>query len=57
MKSTGIVRKIDNEGRLTLPKELRKSLGLTSSDFIEIYTKDNSIVIQKLKNKIIYNLI
>lgn len=52
MKATGIVRKLDHEGRFTLPKSLRKSLDIKESDLIEIYTENNAIVIRKVKKQL-----
>lgn len=40
MKSTGIVRQLDNLGRVVLPKELRKTNKLTQRDPVEIFTED-----------------
>lgn len=47
MKNTGIVRRIDPIGRVTLPKELRRSLDLPEGTPMEIYTEGNQIVLQK----------
>ncbi|MBQ1704219.1 MAG: AbrB/MazE/SpoVT family DNA-binding domain-containing protein [Clostridia bacterium] len=47
MKSTGIVRRIDNLGRITLPIELRKNLDMDCGDALEIYTEGNSVVLRK----------
>jgi len=48
MKSTGIVRKIDELGRLVIPKELRKMLALRDDiDFLEIYVDNDLIVLKK----------
>jgi transcriptional pleiotropic regulator of transition state genes len=48
MKFTGIVRKIDELGRIVLPKELRRSLGLQSKASVEIHINEqNQIVITK----------
>jgi len=48
MKATGIVRKIDNLGRVVIPKSLRKTLSLNESDPLEIFVKeDGSIVLRK----------
>ena len=44
MKSTGIVRQIDNLGRILIPKELRKTLNIEPWDDIEIYTEDDMSV-------------
>ncbi len=47
MKSTGIVRRIDDLGRIVIPKETRKILGISNGDPVEIYTEGNSVVIKK----------
>ncbi len=47
MKNTGIVRRIDPIGRVTLPKELRRSLDLPEGTPMEIYTDGDSIVLRK----------
>ena len=43
MKKTGIVRKLDDLGRITLPIELRRILHLAERDSIEISTDDDKI--------------
>lgn len=47
MKSTGIVRKIDELGRVVLPMELRRTLNLNIKDSIEIYVEGDSIILKK----------
>lgn len=47
MKSTGIVRKIDELGRIVLPMELRRTLNLNIKDSIEIYVEGDSIILKK----------
>ncbi len=47
MKSTGIVRKVDELGRIVLPKELRRTLGIEEKDPVEIYIDGNQIILQK----------
>lgn len=47
MKSTGIVRKVDNLGRIVLPSELRKTLNIKIKDPLEIYVSGDSIVLRK----------
>ena len=47
MKSTGIVRKIDDLGRIVIPKEIRKSLNIANNDDIEIFIEDNNIILKK----------
>ncbi|WP_238884476.1 AbrB/MazE/SpoVT family DNA-binding domain-containing protein [Clostridium sp. YIM B02551] len=47
MKSTGVVRKSDQLGRIVLPKELRKTLNLNEGDSLEIYTEGENIILKK----------
>ena len=47
MKSTGIVRPIDDLGRIVLPIEIRKTLELSPKDSGEIFIDGNRIVLQK----------
>ena len=47
MKSTGIVRKLDELGRITLPMELRRTLGVENKDSIEISVDENRIILEK----------
>ena len=47
MKSTGIVRKVDELGRIVLPIELRKTFGISEKDSLEIFTDGDKIVLQK----------
>ena len=54
MKSTGIVRKIDDLGRIVLPMELRKKMGIDQRDPIEIYVDGDSIILRKAGNTCIF---
>lgn len=47
MTDTGIVRQLDRLGRITLPIELRKSLGFAEHESLQIYTEDNRIILKK----------
>lgn len=47
MKATGIVRKLDDLGRITLPKELRRTMEVNEGDPLEIYVEDEAIVLKK----------
>ena len=44
MKSVGIVRKVDELGRIVLPVELRRKFGVEIHDSLEIYTDDTGII-------------
>ena len=49
MKSTGIVRKVDELGRVVIPIELRRTLGIAEKDALEIYVDDEKIILKKYK--------
>lgn len=51
MKATGIVRNIDELGRIVIPKELRRTMQIQPGDPIEIFTNDDSIVLKKYSNR------
>ena len=54
MKATGIVRKIDDLGRIVLPIELRRTLGISDRDSLEIFVDDNNIVLKKYEPACIF---
>jgi transcriptional pleiotropic regulator of transition state genes len=47
MKSTGVVRKIDELGRIVLPSELRKVFGIKEGNELEISVDGEQIILQK----------
>lgn len=47
MKSTGIVRKVDELGRVVIPVELRRTLRIAEKDALEIYVDDEKIILKK----------
>jgi len=47
MKSTGIVRQIDELGRLVIPVELRRNLNINVKDGLEIFTEGDTIILRK----------
>lgn len=54
MKSTGIVRKVDELGRIVIPKELRRMFNIKEKDQLEIYVEEDKIVLKKLENSCIF---
>jgi len=54
MKSTGIVRKIDELGRIVLPIELRRTLDIGERETIEIFVDGSSIVLKKYRPTCIF---
>jgi transcriptional pleiotropic regulator of transition state genes len=47
MKATGIVRKVDDLGRIVLPIELRRTLDIDVKDPLEIYVEGDTILLRK----------
>ncbi len=47
MKSTGIVRKVDELGRVVIPIELRRTMGIDEKDALEIYVDNEKIILKK----------
>ena len=54
MKSTGIIRKVDDLGRIVLPIELRRTLDIAERDELEIYMESDRIVLQKFEPACIF---
>ena len=50
-KITGISRKVDGLGRIVIPKELRKNLGIEEGDLIEISLKEHDVILRKVNQK------
>lgn len=47
MKSTGIVRKVDDLGRVVMPIELRRTLGIKEKDSLEIFIDGENVILRK----------
>ena len=54
MKSTGIIRKVDELGRIVLPIELRRTLDIAERDELEIYLDGDQIILQKFEPSCIF---
>lgn len=54
MKSTGIVRKVDELGRIVLPIEMRRTLDIEERDSLEIYVDGDSIILKKYRAACIF---
>ena len=54
MKSTGIVRKVDELGRIVLPIEMRRTLDIEEKDALEIYVEGSSVILKKYKPSCIF---
>lgn len=54
MKTSGIIRKVDELGRVVLPIELRRSLGIEERDSLEITLDDDRIILRKLESSCIF---
>ena len=47
MKSTGVVRKVDELGRIVIPVELRRTLNIDVKDALEIYVDGDQVILKK----------
>ncbi len=47
MKTTGIIRRIDDLGRIVIPKEIRRNLRIKNGDTLEVFVDVNSIILKK----------
>ena len=47
MKATGIIRRVDELGRIVIPKEMRKKMDINDSDPVEIYVEGDKIILTK----------
>lgn len=54
MKTTGIVRKVDELGRVVLPIELRRNMDIEVKDSLEIYVDGDSIILKKYEPACIF---
>lgn len=54
MKSTGIIRKVDELGRVVIPIEIRNKFEIAEKDPIEIYVEGSSIVLKKFEQNCIF---
>ena len=53
MRATGILRRVDDLGRVVIPKEVRRSLGIREGDPMEIYTIDGGVVFKKYHHNLV----
>ena len=54
MKATGIVRKVDELGRIVLPIELRRTLNINIKDPVEIFVDEDSIILKKFESSCVF---
>ena len=54
MKSTGVVRKVDELGRIVIPIELRRTLDIAEKDALEIYVDGDTILLKKYQPACIF---
>lgn len=56
MNATGIVRRIDDLGRVVIPKEIRRSMRIREGDALEIFTTEEGIILRKYLSNRAYEL-
>ena len=54
MKATGIVRRIDELGRIVLPIELRRTMDIEERDRVEIYLEEDLIIVRKFEQTCLF---
>ncbi|MCL4498752.1 MAG: AbrB/MazE/SpoVT family DNA-binding domain-containing protein [Chloroflexi bacterium] len=54
MKATGIVRRVDELGRIVIPKEIRRTFGIDIKDPLEIYVEGENIVLTKYHSTCVF---
>lgn len=54
MRATGILRKVDSLGRITLPMELRRTLDISEHDRLEIYLDEDRVILRKNEESCIF---
>lgn len=54
MRPTGIVRRVDDLGRVVIPKEIRRTLGIKEGEPLEIYTDEDTVCFKKYQQKDFY---
>lgn len=54
MKATGMVRKIDELGRIVIPAEIRQAMDIKIRDAMEIYTNGDAIILQKYQQSCVF---
>lgn len=54
MEPTGIVRRVDDLGRIVIPIELRKRLGIKLRDSLEIFTDESTIMLRKYRPRCMF---
>ena len=56
MKATGNVRRIDDLGRVVIPKEIRRAMGIREGDPLEIFTTNNGVVFQRYRPELVKDI-
>ena len=52
MKATGIIRRVDDLGRVVIPKEIRRNLGIYEGEALEIYVEDGGVLFKKFETNL-----
>jgi transcriptional pleiotropic regulator of transition state genes len=54
MKATGIIRKVDEVGRVVVPIELRSLMGIENGDYVEIFTENEQVILKKYQPSCVF---
>ena len=52
MKATGIIRRVDDLGRVVIPKEIRRSMGIREGEPLEIYLENDAVIFRRYSFKL-----
>ena len=56
MKVTGIIRRIDDLGRIVIPKEIRRTMGISEGDPLELFIENNKVIFIKYNTELINDI-
>jgi AbrB family looped-hinge helix DNA binding protein len=56
MRATGIVRRVDDLGRVVIPKEIRRSMGIKEGEPLEIYLENDAVIFRRYSYNLVHEI-
>ncbi len=56
MRATGIVRRVDDLGRVVIPKEIRRSMGIREGEPLEIYLENDAVIFRRYSYNLVHEI-
>jgi AbrB family looped-hinge helix DNA binding protein len=56
MRATGIVRRVDDLGRIVIPKEIRRSMGIREGEPLEIYLENDAVIFRRYSYNLVHEI-